>query len=264
MNSQIIGAVVAALVVGLAGGAVGFYALAPTPEPETKIVLQPDDSAKKEATRLRQQLADKESAYEQLLAERNQLKRTAGTSTTAPAASALTAGTTPAESRKSPYAETARKWQEGIEAHKQSQEARYQDAIARLQQRRQAATTPEETALVDEVTNSLDQLRALSARWEEARKAGGQDRMALFQQLFQDSSAAYESYSTVLAKDRKFRLNQLATQAGYTDPNQAAQFTDNIQKILTETDSSLNNLLGMGGGFKRGLGSAAGSMGVAP
>jgi hypothetical protein len=145
--------------------------------------------------------------------------------------------------------------EEEREQRRQQAETRYQESLAKLQERRQRAQSPEEIALLDQLTASLSKLHELGETWQNMGSLTGTNRMEQYRQLAQESSTAYQGYSELLAKDRQLRLSQLATQVGYKDAAQAQQFTESVQKIYEETDASLTRLLGINpAGFGRGRG----------
>ena len=270
--------VAAALAIGALGIAAGGYAYftlrqAPVAEdPAQPVAARPAaNGSAGEVARLRLMLEEKEGAYNQLRDQYEQLKQEA-TTTAAPGFRAFSAtnssaraGGTTGESymarlqREDP--ERYQQIQKQQEQRRQQIEARYQEQVARLQDRRQRAQSPEEIALLDQLTETMGKLHQIGQSWESLGTLSSQDRLAQMQQLSQDSVAAYQAYQELLGKDRQLQLSQLAAQVGYRDPAQAAQFAEAIQRIYTETDPGLNRLLGRG---RNSPASGAGTATAAP
>ena len=227
-----------------------------------------------EVTRLRQMLEEKETAYARLRDQYEQLKREA-------APDATTAGRDAASSTNIAVArgdsgesfldrlkredpERYKRMEEARAQFRQQVEARYQEQVTRLQDRRQRAQAPDEIALVDQLATTVNKLHEISQGWENLGSLSGADRSTQAQQLAQDATSAYQTYRDLLAKDRQLQLGQLAARAGYRDPAQAAQFTEAIQRIYTETDLRQAGL-SFGGGFGGGRGgNAPSNRGAAP
>jgi hypothetical protein len=274
-GSRNLGVVVAGLVLALVvsvGGAGYFYFEMRRVEAERQeAVAQARAEVKplapqpaNEADRLREMLAEKETAYAQLQSEVEQLKQE---KTARPAPSntmvlgdgsnlVVTASTDGGRGFGrgrfgGPEAEA--RMRESRDQFRQQAEARRQEQLARLQERRQQAKTPEEAALLDQLIASFNQVQEVGQQWESLRDPAVTNRAALAMQLAEQSRAAYAAYNELRAKDRQFQLQQLAAQAGYKDAEQAKQFTDAVQRIYDETDSSLPRLMGFGG-FGRGGG----------
>lgn len=218
-----------------------------------------------EADRLRVMLGEKETAYAQLREENEQLKQqaskesplrvTTSSATNAVGSSGRSGGGNFMDRIRKDNPEMAKQWEADRERRKQEAETRYQDALAKLQERRQQSQSPEETALVDLLLASMNKLHEVGESWQNMGSITGPNRMEQYRQLAQDSSAAYQDYSGLLAKDRQLRLSQLATQVGYKDPAQAKQFAESIQKIYEETDAGVSRMLGgPAPGFGRGRG----------
>jgi len=217
-----------------------------------------------EVARLRQMLEEKETAYIQLHDELENLKRQSSEGAPASNASSrdftntatsVRSGESYMDRLKREDPDQYKKIQDQQLQRRQQAEARYQDAMARLQQRRQAAASPEEAALLDQLTASLTKLRQIGEGWEQVRSLPDSQRAEQMQKLAQESMTAYQNYSDLRSKDRQLQLSLLAAQVGYRDPQQAAQFTSAIQKIYDETDSSLSRFFGTG--RRRGGGSGS-------
>jgi hypothetical protein len=264
--------VVVALLVGvLLGGGVGYVvsvnrqtereslataAVAPAPTPVA--------AGESEADRLRIMLGEKETAYAKLREENEQLKKqtSADTPLRIPSGSSTNSGGFGGRGggnfmdrlrRDDP--ERAKQMEEEREQRRQQAEARYQESLAKLQERRQRAQSPEEQALVDQLSASLTKLHDIGEGWQNISSLSGSNRMEQVRALMQESTTAYQGYGELLLKDRQMRLSQLATQVGYKDAAQAKQFADSVQKIYEETDASLTRLLGVNPtGFGRGRG----------
>jgi len=267
-----LGVVVAGLVVALmaSGGAAGyfFYQLRQAEtERELAAVAKPaaapatNDSSAKEAARLREMLADKEAAYDKLRTELEALKQDKSAAT-APSVSALTSSNSAGSVRSGggrggfgddPDAQA--RFREFREQARQRAEKSYNDQLARLQARRQAAKSPEEIAAVDKVIASMTEVREIALAWESTRELSGEERAAQMRTLTERSAAAYRTYGEAMAQDRQVQLQQLAAQSGVRDAAQAKQFAEAIQRIYEETDPSLGRMIGFGGSGRRGGGS---------
>jgi hypothetical protein len=208
-----------------------------------------------DAKLLRQLLEEKENAYQRLYEQYEQWKQ-AGPSVAAP----------PAEARSSTNAggfgrgrggdfmdrlqredpERFKQLQETQEQRRKQAEAQFQQQLARLQERRQKATTPEEIAHLDALAATMAKLQAIGQGWETVRSLSGEERSQQVRQLAEESAATYQSYNELKTKDRQLQLQQLAAQVGYRDAAQAEEFTAAIQRIYQETEPGMRGLMGRG------------------
>ena len=259
----VVGIVAAALVIGALGMSAGGYAYltlraAPAAEESRRpIAARPAaDGSASEVARLRLMLEEKETVYSRLRDQYEQFQRQA-TNTAAPVMRRFSATNSTARAGGDGNESSMDRWKrENPERYKQIQqqqeqrrqqvEARYQEQAARLQDRRRQAQSPDEIALLDQLTQTVGKLHEIGQGWESLSAMAGDDRATQMRQLSQDSMTTYQTYGELLVKDRQLQLSQLAAQVGYRDPAQAAQFTEAIQRIYTETDPGLNRLLGRG------------------
>ena len=262
--------VVVALLVGvLLGGGVGYVVSANRQADQDQALLASakptapapnPEATETEADRLRTMLAEKETAYAKLREENEQLKKqpespvrlSASASTNSFGGRGGGEGFMDRLRRDDP--ERVKQWEQEREQRRQQTEARYQESLAKLQARRQAAQTAEEKELLDQLSASTTKLHDVGEAWQAMGSATGTNRMEQFRQLAEQSRDAYQAHAELRTKDRQLQLTQLATQAGYKDPAQAKQFADAVQKIYDETDASPGRMIGTALGFSRGRG----------
>lgn len=226
--------------------------------------------------KLRQQLKQREDDYAALSSAFDKLKQRVDRPVTEPAAAVSAIVTTsPASTNTAAVATDRRSWmdrlkEEDPDRYKQMQEDRdrrreqfaqqFQDALTRIDQRLQAAPTQEEANLLTSLADTVGKMDELRKSWQALRELPEQDRREQAAKLGAESMQTYQQLTELRAKDRQLQLQHLANQVGYTDPTASAQFVESVNRIYTETDTSINRMLGFGagGGWWRGGGPPGG------
>jgi hypothetical protein len=134
------------------------------------------------------------------------------------------------------------------EERRQRMESRLAEQYARLDERLQSAQTQQEADLVVSLADTLNQMNDVRLKWEGLAQVPEEQRQQQFQQLIQQSRDLYGSYTTLRSQDRQLQLQQLATQLGYQNEADAKQFVEAINRIYSETDTSMRGLFGFGFG----------------
>lgn len=230
-----------------------------------------------EAERLRKKLEQQDTEFNAVRAELAKLKEPAGTVAADPetyprvsaprdTAAGNSGGRSWMERLKEEDPERYKKMQEDRDKRRQDIAKQFQEALGRIDQRLQTATTPEEVNLLNSLASTLDKVDELRKSWENLRSLPEEDRRDQAAKLGAESMQTYQQLTELRAKDRQLQLQQLAGQVGYKDSAQSQQFVENVSRIYSETDTSINRLLGFGpGGFGRGgFGGGSGGPGGAP
>ncbi|NQU10558.1 hypothetical protein HQ590_07205 [bacterium] len=125
---------------------------------------------------------------------------------------------------------------------------RFQEAVAKIDDRFQTAQTEEEADLLSALAETISQMDELREKWHAVRELPDDQRHEAAGELRAESMALYQKLTDLRAQDRQFQLTQLAGQIGYQGANQTAQFVDGVQQIINDTDTSVSRLFGFGRG----------------
>ncbi len=198
---------------------------------------------------LQRLLDERVAAYAKLQAELDALRKSGGE----PAAAAPVVSE-PATASRATWLERLKaenpvrfqQIQQQREQRRQGVDERFRDQMTRLDERLETVESQEEAELVVQIADSVAKLDELRAQWQQLRGLPEEERRAAAPQLMAESRDAYETLSNLRARDRQLQLQQLAADIGYRDAGGTTEFVDAVQRIYTETDTSLNRFMGMG------------------
>jgi hypothetical protein len=222
--------------------------------------LRAAQMASAEVGALEKQLRDMETAYNRLQAETGQMKKQAAAAPAAPKVIASVTNTVVATATNRPsWLERTR--QEDPARYKQVTEARdqrrqqmetyMQEQFTRLDERLKGAQTQEEADLISQISVTLQKVDELRQKWETIRQLPDEERRAQGQQLAAEGWETYQTLTQLRSQDRQMQLAQFASQVGYRQPKDVQAFVDSLQRIYTETDTSLNRFPGGRGQSQR-------------
>jgi DNA repair exonuclease SbcCD ATPase subunit len=202
---------------------------------------------------LEKQLREMETAYNRLQAEIQQIKSLAASATAAPKATpAVTNAAAVIATNRLSWLERTRQEDparfkqitEAREQRRQQMETYLQDQFTRLDERLKTAKTQEEADLVTQLSVTLQRVDELRQKWDSLRQLPDEERQTQVQELATESRQTYQTLTQLRTQDRQMQLAQFANQVGYREPKDVQAFVDSLQRIYTETDTSLNRAFG--------------------
>ncbi len=122
------------------------------------------------------------------------------------------------------------------EQRRKQAEQWYQDQLAALDQRAQAAPTKDEVDLATQISDTLAKIQQLRQSWQAVRDLPDDQREAAVDQLRTEQRDAFQTLNDLRDRDRQFQLQQLGAQVGYRDAASMAQFADAVQQIYKNTE----------------------------
>jgi hypothetical protein len=129
-----------------------------------------------------------------------------------------------------------------------------QQTLKRLDDRMQAAQTQPEADLLAQLAATTARMAEIRQNWDQLRTLPEDQRQEQAAALATESRQLYQKLTELRTQDRQLQLQQLATQVGYQDANQSAQFVESVNRIITETSSHNIPGIGHGGGPDHGGG----------
>lgn len=216
-------------------------------------------------TGLGELLAKRDTEYEELREAYDKLKQQIpvilSASTATSTSDTSRASFTPGSRRNNNNLERLRlqdpeRYRQVVQAIRQRQQQatqEYEDQMAGLLQRAQAAATHEEADLVAQITDTLDKLNQLRQSRQALDNLPEDQRQAEAQQINQEMRDTFQQLNTLRDQDRTLQYQKLADQLGLKGPD-VQTLVEGIPQILKSTQYQTQRGPGGPGGPGFGFG----------